>query len=223
MMQVIKNLITCRWYQILNSQGFTFQGKQIDASTAFRLLEKHYDVRYRDISVRDIFDSVYEIDMKNKEYYQVCGYIEDRDLFVNLKYTDTNTSQHCCICLCPLNEDFPVRIYGAKCFHDIHLKCLNELERKSYFPCCSGRYDFTSHTNITHIYLSQLKANPFTKHSFHWKDIDKTENNLIIPENILDFLTFRFPTFVKFCSIPYNHTVRSYHPKWSIKNKIVPI
>lgn len=218
------NIITCRWYKILTSEGFTIAGEYIDAATAFRLYQKHIEVRYRSVPITKMLDTVYETEIEDREYFVTCGYIEDKDLFVSLKYKAIdNISNDCSICLHSLNEEFPVRVYGEKCFHDIHLNCLNNLKEKTDFPCCSGRYEFASHTNISHIILSKLSINIFAKHCLYWKDVYATPNHLIYPDNILDYIKLQFPSFIKFCSMPYHNTVKSYHNKWLSKNKVKPI
>lgn len=134
-----------------------------------------------------------------------------------------NISNDCCICLENLKKDFPVRIYGTRCFHDIHLKCLKDLKNKGDFPCCLGSYNLTSHANITDVYFSKLQVNVFGKHCVCWKDTSKVKNALIMPESIIDLLTLQHPSFVRFRTTPFDYTVKSYHVKWLSKNKVNPL
>ena len=206
-----------KWLFADKSHLFTYQDYAITPQKAFSLLygsDCKLLVMYKCVPFNKLISNIYTCDKNIHKNTVLCGYISDSDTFVFLEYEDNaELDQYCCICLDELNHNQPIRVYGERCFHDMHIECY---EKRPRFPCCKYNTTLTTHYTLKSIILSKYNS------LSGWKDIHTETCELNqSPSQITKSIKNTYASFVPYCLKPYFRTVDIYHRKW-LKNKVHP-
>lgn len=177
---------------------------------------------------------------KTSILYVMCGYVKDLDAFVFLKYDNITNDKNirdklCPICLEPIapaphehsNDPnaVPIRIYGDRCFHDMHAHCLAECKKRniSVGMCCpKSSMNTVLHLQVVAISLSKVIIDDTLEYGAVWSDIEDIAPVSSLPNLAFAQITKLFKRkFVPYGTINFTHTIESFDPIWKARTEVL--